>query len=272
MAVVAKALESFALLSPESCISKLPTVLPIVSSYLSSESKDIYTSASQCLIAIVSQSIPDKFLLQPSPTNGITGEIYETVDDAITYISKMIEDILFSIKYQNATKEILEFTTATILKLRSRANPDFLDVLKNVGDWRTNETDNFPYNKEAEDVIAASISSMGPEVVLSVLPLNLTGENGGPGRAWLLPLLRDNVRFAELDFYKNSILPNIEFFNTKIEQSNNKESINSKIFQTIVDQIWSLLPHFCDLPKDLTSAFDETFATKLSDLMFAKLS
>ena len=41
--------------------------------------------------------------------------------------------------------------------------------------------------KEAEDVIAASISSMGPEVVLSVLPLNLTGENGGPGRAWLLP-------------------------------------------------------------------------------------
>ena len=142
----------------------------------------------------------DKFLLQPSPTNGITGEIYETVDDAITYISKMIEDILFSIKYQNATKDILEFTTATILKLRSRANPDFLDVLKNVGDWRTNETDNFPYNKEAEDVIAASISSMGPEVVLSVLPLNLTGENGGPGRAWLLPLLRDNVRFAELDF------------------------------------------------------------------------
>ena len=95
MAVVAKALESFALLSPESCISKLPTVLPIVSSYLSSESKDIYSSASQCLIAIVSQSIPDKFLLQPSPTNGITGEIYETVDDAITYISKMIEDILF---------------------------------------------------------------------------------------------------------------------------------------------------------------------------------
>lgn len=271
LAVVAKALESFALLSPESCISKLPTVLPIVASYLSSESKDIYSSASQCLIAIVSQSIPDKFLLQPSPTNGITGEIYETVDDAITYISKMIEDILFSIKYQNATKEILEFTTATILKLRSRANPDFLDVLKNVGDWRTNETDNFPYNKEAEDVIAASISSMGPEVVLSVLPLNLTGENGGPGRAWLLPLLRDNVRFAELDFYKNSILPNIEFFDTKIEQSNNKESINSKIFQTIVDQIWSLLPHFCDLPKDLTSAFDETFATKLSDLMFAKV-
>ena len=41
----------------------------------------------------------------------------------------------------------------------------------------------------------------GARSCLSVLPLNLTGENGGPGRAWLLPLLRDNVRFAG-GFYK----------------------------------------------------------------------
>ena len=53
---------------------------------------------------------------------------------------------------------------------------------------------------------------MGPEVVLNSLPLNLTGNGTGPGRAWLLPILRDNVRFAELEFYKSNILPNVEFF------------------------------------------------------------
>ncbi|RCK65716.1 Ribosomal RNA-processing protein 12 [Candida viswanathii] len=270
LAVVAKSLEGFAKLSPESCIARIPAVLPIVAEFLASESKDIYTSASQCLIAIVTQSIPDKFLLQPSSTNGITGEIYELVDETITYISELIEKDLFSIKFQHATKEILEFTTATILKLRSRANPDFLDILQIVGDWRTDETDNFPHNKEAEDLIAASVSSMGPEVVLGNLPLNLTG-GGGPGRAWLLPILRDNVRFAELQFYKTSILPDVEFFKKKIEESTNKESMNNKIFQTIIDQIWSLLPHFCDLPEDLVSAFDEAFATQLSDLMFANV-
>lgn len=47
--------------------------------------------------------------------------------------------------------------------------------------------------------------------------------------------------------------------------------MNAKIFQTIIDQVWSLLPRFCDLPKDLRSAFDEGFATKLSDLMFANV-
>ncbi|EMG47366.1 RRP12 Ribosomal RNA-processing protein 12 [Candida maltosa Xu316] len=272
LAVVAKSLEAFAELSPETCISRLATTLPVVSEFLGSESKDIYSSASQCLIAIITQTIPEKFLLQPTATNGISGEIYEAVDELITFISELIGKELFSLKYQHATKEILEFTTATILKLRSRANPDFLDILQTVGEWRTNEKDNFPYNKEAEDVIAASVSSLGPQVVLSVLPLNLTGGNGGgQGRAWLLPILRDNTRFAELEFYKNSILPDVEFFTKKIEESTNKESMNNKIFQTIIDQIWSLLPHFCDLPQDLRSAFDETFATKLSDLMFANV-
>ncbi|EGW30136.1 uncharacterized protein SPAPADRAFT_144785 [Spathaspora passalidarum NRRL Y-27907] len=268
LAVIAKALESFASVAPQVCIEKLPTILPTVASFLGADSKDTYTSASQCLIAIVTQTIPDNFLLQPSQDNGITGEIYELVDETVTFISELIEKELFSIKYQHATKEILEFVIGATLKLRSRANPDFLSILETVGQWRTNEAENFPHNKEAEQLIAACISTMGPQVVLSVLPLNLTGGDQ-PGRAWLLPLLRDNVRFAELNFYKSEILPLVEFFDNKIKQSTNKESVNNKIFQTIIDQIWSLLPHFCDLPRDLTTAFDDSFAAQLSDLMYA---
>ncbi|ABN67271.1 pre-rRNA processing protein [Scheffersomyces stipitis CBS 6054] len=270
LAVVAKALESFATLSPEVCLEKLPSIIPVVSHFLSSDSKDIYESSSQCLIAIVSETIPDNFLLQPSATNGITGEIYEKVDDVITFISEHIEHELLSVKYQHAVKEILELITAIILKLRTRVNPDFLGILGIVGEWRTNEKDSFPFNKEAEDVISAAISTIGPQVVLSVLPLNLTGGDQ-PGRAWLLPLLRDNVRFAELNFFKSSIFPAVEFFENKIAEASNKQSMHIKIFQTIVDQIWSLLPHFCDLPKDLTSAFDDAFAAQLSDLMYSRV-
>lgn len=270
LAVVAKALESFATLAPETCIQKVSVIVPVVSNFLSSESKDIIISASQCLIAIVTEVFPDNFLLQPTSTNGVSGEIYELMDETVTFIAEHIEKELFSIKYQHATKEVLEFVTATILKLRTRCNPDFLSILEIVGQWRTNETDSFPHNKEAEDLIAASLSTMGPQVVLSVLPLNLTGGEH-PGRAWLLPLLRDNVRFSELNFYKTEILPMVEFFQGKIADSSNKESVNNKIFQTIIDQIWSLLPHFFDLPKDVRTAFDDSFAASLSDLMYSKV-
>lgn len=270
LAVVAKALESYSALSPDTCLSRLSTIIPIVSQYLGSDSSDIYTSASQCLIAIVTQTIPDNYLLQPTATNGVTGEIYEAVDDVITFIAEYIEKELLTIKFQHATKEVLELVSATILKLRTRCNPDFLGILEVIGQWRTNETDNFPYNKEAEDVIAASISTMGPDVVLGVLPLNLNG-GSEPGRAWLLPLLRDHVRVADLGYFKMNILPLVEVFESKINAATNKESVHVKIFQTIVDQIWSLLSPFCDLPKDLIKSFDDSFAAQLADLLYSKV-
>lgn len=272
LAVVANGLQSFAKLLPETCLAKISTIVPTVSAFLMAESKDIYLSAAQCLIAIITTAIPDNFLLQPTATNGVTATIYEEVDDTITFIAEFIAKELFSIKYQHATKEILELVTATVLKLRTRANPDFIPIIETVGQWRSNEESNFPHNKEAEDLLAASISTLGPEVVLSVLPLNLTGTHSNqPGRAWLLPILRDNVRFSSLQYYKQNILPLTEFFTEKIESATNKESMNVKIFETILDQVWSLLPHFCDLPKDLTVAFSDDFASSLAELLYSKV-
>lgn len=267
LAVVAKGFESFARLLPETCLAKLPTIVPIVAEFIASESRDIYVSASQCLIAIITEGIPDAFLLR-----AVTAEIYEAVDETVSFVAGFFEKELLSLKYQHATKEILEVVTAVVLKLRTRANPDFISILETVGQWRSNEQSNFPHNKEAEDFIAACVSTLGPEVVLGALPLNLknTGKTA-PGRAWLLPILRDNVRFASLEYYKQNVLPLAEFFGEKVDASTNKESMHIKIFQTIVDQVWSLLPHFCDLPKDLVSAFSDDFAASLANLLYSRV-
>lgn len=272
LAVVAKGTECFAKILPDLSVKMIQKRFPVVADFLASENKDIYTSASQCMIAILSEGLPDSFLLQPNAEYNITPEIYEEVDDMITEIVEFIEKELFSIKYQHATRVVLEFLTAAVIKLRTRANPDFLSILRVVGEWRSNEDTNFPYNKEAEDFIAACITSMGPEAVLSELPLNLTGSNNGePGRAWLLPILRDNVRFASLQNYKQNILPLATLFDEKVAEAPNKEAMHIKIFQTIIDQIWSLLPHFCDLPNDLRKAFDTEFAGTLSDLLYSNV-
>lgn len=272
LAVVAKGTECFAKILPELSVKMIQKQFPIIADFLASENKDIYTSASQCMIAIISEGLPDSLLLQPNTEFNITPELYEEVDDMITAVVEFIEKELLSIKYQHATRVILEFLTAAVIKLRTRANPDFLSVLRVVGEWRSNEDTNFPYNKEAEDFIAACISSMGPEAVLSELPLNLTGSNNGePGRAWLLPILRDNVRFASLQNFKQNILPLASIFEEKVSAASNKEAMHIKIFQTIIDQIWSLLPHFCDLPTDLRTSFDDEFAGNLSDLLYSNV-
>ncbi|CUM64185.1 uncharacterized protein PRCAT00001779001 [Priceomyces carsonii] len=271
LAVVARALESYSVLSPEVCLQQLPDILPIISLFLGSESKSIYYSAAQCFIAIISQTIPDKYLLEPSSENGISTDVYDLMETLTSFLGAHFEKELLSIKYQHATKEVLGIVTACISKLRSRSNPDLLGALEIIGDWRTNETETFPYNKEAEETIAASISAIGAEVVLNVLPLNLRSSNQ-TGRAWLLPLLRDNVRFSELNYYRKEILPLTDFFKEKISNSDTKAAFHNKVFQTIIDQIWSILPHFCDLPKDLRIAFDDGFAAALADLMYSDIS
>lgn len=267
LAVIANAFLALAKLLPQTAVSKVPSILPLVAEFISSESKDIYSSASQSFIAILCEGIPDSLL-----TIHAGQEVYELVDDVISFVAQFVTEELFSIKYQHAVSSLIEIVTAAVSKFGSRANPDFLGALEVVGNWRTNEEFNFPHNKKAEDFIATCIAAMGPEVVLSTLPLNLTETSKErPGRAWLLPIVRDNVRLASLKYYQNEILPVVSKFETLIKNSQDPKSMQCKVFQTIIDQIWSILPGFCDLTTDLDSAFTDDFAAYLADKLYSEV-
>lgn len=263
LAVVASGVQLFGEVLPVQNLHRFPTYIAAVSECLAAESSDIYLSAGQCLMAIVSEGFPDSFLVSDD------AEISALVDRTIAYIGTHIERDLLAIKYQHATKEVLEWAAACIAKFRNRASP-FLGVLEAAGQWRTNELEAFPHNKQAEDVIAAGVAALGPEAVLARLPLNFAGSLG-PGRAWMLPLLRDNVRNASLAFFQRELVPVAAFFAEKAAAAQ-QDSVHSKIFATLADQTWALLPPFCDLPRDLPEAFTDDFAAGLADRMYADVA
>lgn len=274
VAVIAKAVETYSKLDTIKCISKLPEIFQILITYLGSDNADIYVSASNCIISIVNTSVPDHALLYP-PGHAefqVSGEDFEAVDEAIANIAELVTNLL-SVKYAHCAKEVMDILTNLLNKLRFRTNPEFIKPFEIVGQWRTDEESHatLDLKNEEEAVIASAITNLGAEVVLQSLPLNLQNPtNAKPGRAWLLPLLRDNVRHSSLQFYIKNVLPLVEFFEKKISTLD-ANSMHVKIFQTVVDQIWSLLPHFCDLPNDLTNAFDVAFAEKLSELLYSKV-
>jgi ribosomal RNA-processing protein 12 len=41
-----------------------------------------------------------------------------------------------------------------------------------------------------------------------------------------------------------------------------------KIFETLVQQTWAILPGYCELPLDLTESFDQSFAELLSNILY----
>ncbi|ODV58661.1 mRNA-binding protein RRP12 [Ascoidea rubescens DSM 1968] len=253
---------------PLNLIKLIANFIKILSNYLNSQLPAIYISASNGIIAILSNCLTEDLLLLPSKNDLDSIQIYEQVDDFISYLSDLLNNLL-SVKYNHCTKEVLQIFQALLSGFKFRSNPDFLNPLKIVGDWRTKEQSNFDYNTETENVIATAIYELGPDVVLSILPLNLTNSSPDkPGRAWLLPLLRDNVFNSKLNYYIKEILPMTEFFKNKISTMN-KSSLNIKVFETIIDQIWSLLPKFCDLPTDLKESFTKDIAQHLSSLLYS---
>ncbi len=263
LAVVAQAGSSYSSLHPIKAFQNLPDMFDAVIPFLQSENASSYISASQCLIALISTAIPTEVLL---PVGGsISKKSFQTNDKVLGQLSQKVTG-LFTIQYKNCAKEIMEVVATLFDTYRWRSDPHLLGALKIVGELL--QDDNFELRKEAEEgVIGAAIRAIGPEKVLELLPLNL--ENPSlPGRVWLLPILRDNVRNAQLGYFIKYFIPLSERFYLKVSETEEQNKTEqTKIYETLVNQIWALLPHFCDLPIDLRESFTQDFAVLLCNTM-----
>lgn len=235
---------------------RLPNYFTQISQYFNSTIPSINESVSQCLISIIVNCIPDQNLID---LNSDTKSLLE-------FLSTETNNLL-NVKYRHAARDVCNLVIEMFNKFKFRAHPYLVPQLELIGGWRSIEQDEFELNGVAESVIGAAVSNIGLEHVLEVLPLNLT-DSKAIGRAWLLPILRDNIKFgSSLDYFVKTLLPNVEFFKEKISHCS-PTSINAKVFQTIVDQIWSLFPQICYLPIDLQSTFTDEFGSNLGTLLF----
>jgi len=128
----------------------------------------------------------------------------------------------------------------------------------------------------------------GPSFLLDTLPLNLNLEEehdehqpqSGPGRAWLLTVIK--VFNSSLAHFISYFVPlNEKLFekkrNTlKLAQASTDQKFKQncqlqvKIYDTLIEQIWRLLPGYCDLPWDLELAFDRSFAELLTQIIYSQ--
>lgn len=267
IAVVVKAMSTYATHQPLRCFQKLPEVFRLMAFYMASETPEIYLSASNCLIALITDSIKDDQLLLPP---AISSEHDHAVTNVIKELSLIMIDFL-SIKFIHCAKEVLNILATLFEKLRYRSNPYLISSLQIVDKWRVNEENYLEIRNEAERVIGAAISSMGPDVVLSLMPLNLENPSDGePGRAWLIPIIRDYTKNSKLSVFSDEMAPLIKYFESKFDKLP-QESVQLRVFQTIVDQLWSTLPHFCELPIDLQESFNDEFAAEISSLLYGNV-
>ena len=229
----------------------------MISTFLSSTSHSIRISASECLISFLANCIPTTAILEPS--------VYD--EKVLEKLSKGAVTLL-SIKYQSAWMEVFNVLTAMFDATKWRSTPLLDEVVKIVGELRGN--DSFNGKKEADIVLGKAIEAVGPEVILEILPLNLAKpKDGQPGRAWLFPILRDNVINTNLTHFRSEFVPlSGMMYQRVVDHGMSEKTMEIKIYETLVQQIWALLPGYCNLPLDLTTAFDQEFAELIANVLY----
>jgi ribosomal RNA-processing protein 12 len=126
------------------------------------------------------------------------------------------------------------------------------------------------YKEQLDKTLGAAIATMGPEFFLNVLPLNLEAQ-GGVGRAFLLPLLKSYTTNTNLGYFVKVLMPLGDRLAEKGTACAERElEMQAKIYETLVNQIWKLVPGFCDLPVDLRTAFDNNVAERFSSLLYTQ--
>jgi ribosomal RNA-processing protein 12 len=260
IAVISRGYDVSAQIYPEDTFQELPELFSMISAFLGSSSHNIRVSASECLVSFMVNCIPNSVLLEPS--------IYD--EKVLEKLARIAVDLL-SVKYQAAWMETFNVLGAMFDGFRWRADPIMIEVVRIVGELRANAS--FNRKKEADEVLGKAIRAMGPESVLNILPLNLAKPKPGqPGRAWMLPILRNFVSNTKLQHFKTELVPLSELmFQRVVDHGDGEKTMEIKIFETLVRQIWSLLPGYCDLPMDLEDSFDQGFAELLSNLIYKQV-
>lgn len=257
IAILSRGYGAYAAVEPEEVFMKLPDLMTFMTEFLPNASHNIRVSASECLISFFANCIPNSVILEPS--------IYD--EKILQQVADKTIDLL-SVKYQTAWMEVFNVISALFDALRWRGDPYLLPLAQAIGELRGNS--GFQGKKEADQVLGHAVRNLGPQALLNILPLNLVKPKAGQaGRAWLLPLLRDNVTNTNLSHFKSDLVPLSEtMYQRIIDHGSAEKTMDVKVYETVVSQVWSILPGYCDLPIDLQTAVDQKFAELLSNVLY----
>uniref|UniRef100_A0A8C3WR88 Ribosomal RNA processing 12 homolog n=1 Tax=Catagonus wagneri TaxID=51154 RepID=A0A8C3WR88_9CETA len=172
-------------------------------------------------------------------------------------------------KFHAAWSSVLQLLCVFFEACGRQAHPVMRKCLQSLCDLRLSP--HFPHTAALDHAVGAAVASMGPQVVLEAVPLEIDGseETLDFPRSWLLPVIRDHVRETRLGFFTTYFLPLATTLKNKaLDLAQAGSTVESKIYDTLQWQIWTLLPGFCTRPTDVATAFKglaRTLGTAISE-------
>lgn len=103
-----------------------------------------------------------------------------------------------------------------------------------------------------EHAVLSAITSMDTETILTCIPLTEANGKMSVKRSWILPLLREGLQNASLEFFNRHIIKLAYQCYTKWQELKSQSiKAEAHIYELLCCQLWGLFPGFCRQPKDL---------------------
>ncbi|XP_058507007.1 RRP12-like protein isoform X2 [Solea solea] len=251
LAVMEKAHIHLANLQSSLSLGHLPRLFSAAMSCLLSPHAQVVSAATNTLKNLLTECI--------APCLDEVGIISATASAGNpAYICKMFKIVEegLSYRYHASWPFVLQILGCFYQVAGKKAHPIMTKSLQSLADLRS--TPQFPFSGELDMAVGGAVESMGPDVVLGAVPLNITGFNDDLEfpRSWLIPVIRDHVKNTRLGFFASYFLPlatTLKQRGEELEQAGQK--LEAKVYQTLQLQIWTMLPGFCTCPVDLLASF-----------------
>ncbi|NWZ35500.1 RRP12 protein, partial [Brachypodius atriceps] len=237
-------------LQKDLCWAHLPRLFSAAMNCFLSPHSQVVSAAAQTLETLLSECI--------APHMEDMGTVSASAPGPGAYLCKMFRSVEEGLTYRfhAVWGEVLRVLEIFFETCGKQCHPIMKKCLQSLCDLRLSP--HFPYTAEVDQAVGAAVSTMGPEVLLEAVPLEINGkeETLDFPRSWLLPVLRDNVQGARLGFFTSYFLPLAATLKSRaLEFTQAGKSVEAKIYDTLQWQVWTLLPGFCTHPTDVLGAF-----------------
>ncbi|KAF0893655.1 hypothetical protein E2562_028062 [Oryza meyeriana var. granulata] len=107
--------------------------------------------------------------------------------------------------------------------------------------------------KNVEECFGAAVIALGPDKILSLIPIGFDEDRLTCSNSWLLPILDKYIYGASLQQFLECIVPLAE----SVQKASNsvKSARKCENLKSWTNQLWNLLPAFCRCPVDVCQNF-----------------